>query len=380
MRKDPKLTKRVNYAKYGYIFSLPFVLAFLIFQLYPLIFTTTIGFTNMQGTEMLGVGIMDEDVTFTWNTIVDSGSTLQMRSTVEPSDATNRSVTWSVEPGTGDASIDENGLLTARDAGSVTVRATANDDSEIFQETEITIYGSIVHVSAINLSGANNIRTITSNNDNLRIHAEFSPAEPTNQNLTWTLIPVTGGATITPSTREPSALISATANGTVIVRATADDGSDVFGEIEVTISGQTVQAIAKNSISLTGENGVTSINENGGTLQLNAAIHPHDATNQNLTWTVIQRSGNASVNNLGVLTARANGNVIVRATSAVDPTVYDEIEITISGQASESIPVESIAVVGLDDRTTIYIDGGTLRPFHWFTNVFNSDLFRKFGL
>ena len=41
--------KSVNYAKYGYIFSIPFVLAFLIFNLYPTLYTAVIGFTDMKG-------------------------------------------------------------------------------------------------------------------------------------------------------------------------------------------------------------------------------------------------------------------------------------------------------------------------------------------
>lgn len=41
--------KSVSYARFGYIFSIPFVLAFLIFTLYPIIFTTIIGFTNFKG-------------------------------------------------------------------------------------------------------------------------------------------------------------------------------------------------------------------------------------------------------------------------------------------------------------------------------------------
>ncbi len=41
--------KGVSYAKYGYFFSIPFVLAFLIFTLYPVIFTTIIGFTDLRG-------------------------------------------------------------------------------------------------------------------------------------------------------------------------------------------------------------------------------------------------------------------------------------------------------------------------------------------
>lgn len=38
-----------GYAKYGYIFSLPFVLTFLAFSLYPIIYTAVIGFTDLKG-------------------------------------------------------------------------------------------------------------------------------------------------------------------------------------------------------------------------------------------------------------------------------------------------------------------------------------------
>lgn len=44
--------KSVSYAKYGYIFCVPFVLAFLIFWLYPIIYTGVIGFTDFKGLAM----------------------------------------------------------------------------------------------------------------------------------------------------------------------------------------------------------------------------------------------------------------------------------------------------------------------------------------
>jgi len=43
----------VSYAKYGYIFCIPFVLAFLIFMLYPLINTSIMGFTDASGISAL---------------------------------------------------------------------------------------------------------------------------------------------------------------------------------------------------------------------------------------------------------------------------------------------------------------------------------------
>lgn len=44
-----KRRKNVSYAKYGYIFSLPFILVFLIFSLYPIFYTAIIGFTDYKG-------------------------------------------------------------------------------------------------------------------------------------------------------------------------------------------------------------------------------------------------------------------------------------------------------------------------------------------
>ena len=40
---------KISYAKYGYIFSIPFIVAYLIFAFYPTIYTAIIGFTNLQG-------------------------------------------------------------------------------------------------------------------------------------------------------------------------------------------------------------------------------------------------------------------------------------------------------------------------------------------
>ena len=49
MLQSGKRIKSVSYAKYGYIFSIPFVLTFLFFSLYPTLFTAVIGFTDLKG-------------------------------------------------------------------------------------------------------------------------------------------------------------------------------------------------------------------------------------------------------------------------------------------------------------------------------------------
>ncbi|MCR4721840.1 MAG: sugar ABC transporter permease [Lachnospiraceae bacterium] len=64
--------KRVSYAKYGYLFSLPFIVTFLVCTLYPIVYTGIIGFTNLKGSTMaftdakflpsLGQGLWDNFV------------------------------------------------------------------------------------------------------------------------------------------------------------------------------------------------------------------------------------------------------------------------------------------------------------------------------
>ncbi|MCA1800313.1 MAG: Ig-like domain-containing protein, partial [Actinobacteria bacterium] len=72
------------------------------------------------------------------NTITKGGGTLQMTATIVPADATDPSVTWSVNDET-IATIDADGLLTAVANGDVTVTATANDGSGVTGELVVTV-------------------------------------------------------------------------------------------------------------------------------------------------------------------------------------------------------------------------------------------------
>ena len=50
-----------SYAKYGYLFSIPFVIAFLIFNLYPTIYTIVLGFTDSKGLGNITFHILKDD-------------------------------------------------------------------------------------------------------------------------------------------------------------------------------------------------------------------------------------------------------------------------------------------------------------------------------
>ena len=62
MRWKPMGKKKNSYAKWGYIFSIPFVAAFLVFSLYPILYTAVIGFTDLQGLFQNEVHILADPV------------------------------------------------------------------------------------------------------------------------------------------------------------------------------------------------------------------------------------------------------------------------------------------------------------------------------
>lgn len=77
-------------------------------------------------------------------TITTDNGTLQMVATIVPEDASNKTIKWTVEEGTGKASINEEGLLTAILDGTVTVRATASDAGAATATSEVVITGQVL--------------------------------------------------------------------------------------------------------------------------------------------------------------------------------------------------------------------------------------------
>jgi uncharacterized protein (TIGR02145 family) len=84
------------------------------------------------------------------------------------------------------------------------------------------------------------------------------------------------------------------------------------------------------TVSATG--GSTTIGTDAGSLQMSAAILPLDATTQLVNWTVTNGTGRAIIRPDGLLTARMNGSVTVRATALDGTGVFGEYMVTISNQ------------------------------------------------
>ena len=182
-------------------------------------------------------------------------------------------------------------------------------------------------VKSITVGGENNASTITTKGGTLQMVAEVLPADAKNKLINWSVKNGTGSATIS-----PSGLLTAQADGTVTVTATANDGSGVVSnEYVVNIFGDTL--IPVNSITVNGEGGASSIDTRAGSLQMTAEVSPVDATDNSILWSVTNGTGSAALDQNGLLTAISDGTVTVKATAQDgSEVVSNEYTVTITSQ------------------------------------------------
>ncbi|WP_187388837.1 S-layer homology domain-containing protein, partial [Paenibacillus ihuae] len=88
------------------------------------------------------VSIPVSTITISGVSPVTVGHFIQLNQAVVPAEATNQSIVWSIENGTGTAIISAGGLLTGISAGMVTVKAAAADGSGVYGTTAIEIVAS----------------------------------------------------------------------------------------------------------------------------------------------------------------------------------------------------------------------------------------------
>ncbi|MDM8159982.1 alpha-L-fucosidase [Labilibaculum sp. K2S] len=83
-----------------------------------------------------------------------------------------------------------------------------------------------------------------------------------------------------------------------------------------------------SSINVMGQDGLTSIQDVGGALQMSAVVTPTTATDSTVTWSVSDATI-ASISNTGLLIANKDGLVTVTATAKDDSDSFGQAQITV---------------------------------------------------
>lgn len=267
------------------------------------------------------------EIIVTGDNITDASAS-QMTATVTPHNATNKEVLWTVSDES-IASISETGLLTAKTNGSVTVKATSTDGSNVIGTLLVTVSGfsvSIQKVTAVTVTGVNITDGKTS-----QMTATVLPVNASNKAILWSV------SNESIATISDKGLVTAKANGTVTITATANDGSLVKGTLVLTVSG-VVQQVA--TITVTGNNVAV-----GQTTQLTATVLPANAENKNVSWSVSDETV-ASISSSGLLTAKKSGTVTVTATATDGSNTKGTVtlSVTTSGEVVFTDPVMNVAI------------------------------------
>lgn len=226
---------------------------------------------------------------------VPVGNRATLTAYVVPAWAANKKVTWTSGDTTKVKVNDSTGVITgiAITSTPVSVTATTQDSSK-------TASVSVTVTRAIAVAGISITPDSVGVGSTISLATVITPADASNKALRWTSSDTTIAKV---STDTP--LVTGIAPGTVVITATAQD------------SGYTATAnvVAYNVLptALT-VNGTASVGA-GDTVVLSAVFTPANTSNKTLSWSSSDTSI-AKVNNSGLVTAVAPGNVTITATTS----------------------------------------------------------------
>lgn len=223
------------------------------------------------------------------------GEELQLTGTVIPADANNKEFTWDVD-NKKIATINKDGKLTAKAAGSVKVIAKAADKNGISAEYSILI---IVPVNEIKIDKAINEIYI---GNNLSLNASILPENASNKNIVWS------SSDENIATVNQNGQITALKEGNVIIKAASEERNDIYKECNFTIKVKDV-----TEITIEKPDNVENIYIKDE-ISFKATVSPEDATYKKITWTISDENI-ATINQEGLLIAKKEGTVTITATS-----------------------------------------------------------------
>ena len=261
---------------------------------------------------------------------LDANGTAKLTATVNPNDATNKTVTWkSDKPEI--VEVDSNGNVTAKAAGTATITATADGKSA---SCKVTVNGQTATVPVQSV-GLNQTTLELKAGNTATLTATVSPESATDKTVTWTsdkpeIAAVEGGT------------VTAKAAGTAIITAKAGDKTATC-TVTVTKADVAVESVTldKTSLELKAGNNAT----------LTATVSPEGATNKDVTWT----SDNPEVAAVegGKVTAVSEGTAIITA-KAGDKTATCTVTVAKADVAVESITLDKTSLdLKTGDNTTL---------------------------
>ena len=269
--------------------------------------------------------------------VLVEGSNQTLTATVEPTNATNKGVTWSSS--NNEIATVNNGVVTAVKEGTATITVTTAEGGKT-ATCKVTVNAPQTKpVTNVTLE-PNTLTLEVGKSETLT--AKVEPSDATNQNVKWE----SNNPDIV--TVEQDGTVRAVSAGEATIKVAAQDGSGQYAECKVTVSAPTkpVTNVSLNKTEL--ELAV------GDTEKLTAKVEPSDATNQKVTWES-NATNVATVDNSGKVTAVSEGTATITA-KAGEQTATCTVTVTKADVKVTQITISGKNTLNVNDVATLTAD------------------------
>lgn len=212
---------------------------------------------------------------------------------------------------------------------------------------------TVVPAEQLNVLAIEKELVLTPSQPTLHLQAEILPAMADIRTVNWQ---ITEGGELASLTQNGVLTAQGKENGDIVVCATTVDGTNI--EARVTVVKKDF-GILPQSVTVTTVEGTTQLTPLIGRLHLQASVQPENAS-QLVAWSVVQGAGLATLDEDGILTPTetGNGDIVVRATSLEDASVYGELTLRkegFSGDGVEGVNAGQMSVRRVGDD--LWIEG-----------------------
>ena len=269
-----------------------------------------------------GVSLNKTSLSFT-----GTGSSQTLTATVSPSNATNKTLTWS-SSNTSVATV-SNGVVKAVGFGTATITAKSNNGKTA--SCKVTVNP----IQPTGIKATPETSTLYGLNGTVKLTANVMPSNATNKAVTWS------SRNTSVATVSSDGTVKAVGYGTTVITATTVNG--LTSNCTVTVNPIAVSSVSLNKTSL-------SFTCTGSSQTLTATVSPSNATNKTLTWSSSNTSV-ATVSN-GVVKAVGFGTATITAKSNNGKTASCSVTVN---------PIQPTGIKATPETSTLYGLNGTVK-------------------
>jgi len=291
-------------------------------------------------------------------------ASVTLTATVEPSNATNKAVTWTVEPDTYVTWNEAARTATAKALGGPTTITVKTVDGGFTETWTITVAdpASYVAVTGVTITSAGPFEFVKPIGGvftpaSIQLEYEVTPANATDKGVSWS------SSDEDVVTVSHTGLVTPVGNGTAEITLTSDDDITIIDQITVRVNDEAVEDVHVSSVEIvlaSDNTPVSNLSFNkpvGGIFapeytHLSVVVLPANASNKTVEWST-SNAAVATVSENGVVTPVDAGDAVITATSNDNPAKTDSVNVKVTEEFAYSLKLVNLGTPTGTTTTTM---------------------------